>query len=111
MNILLWCLTGFLLILSLSQLWEWFLLFWNRPKAPLLRYTLIPLSGSVENMEQLLRYIRLTCAGSQVLLLDRGMDYASRELCRHFCRGEGFLRLLTEEEVKKLLEEMEKELV
>ncbi|MBQ8599357.1 MAG: hypothetical protein IJ411_04495 [Oscillospiraceae bacterium] len=103
MNVLLWCITGFLLVLGLAQLWEVILLRWYCPKLPLLRYELIPLSGSVENMEQLLRYVELSSAGTVVLFVDRGLDYASRELCRHFCQQSEGMLLLTEQEVQAMI--------
>ena len=89
--------------MGLAQLWEVILLRWYCPKLPLLRYELIPLSGSVENMEQLLRYVELSSAGTVVLFVDRGLDYASRELCRHFCQQSEGMLLLTEQEVQAMI--------
>ncbi len=80
MNVLLWALTGFLMILGVATLWEWLLLYWSRPKLPLLRYEVIPLSGNLENGEQLLRYIALTAGERQVLFLDNDLTPESREL-------------------------------
>lgn len=103
MNILLWSITGFLVVLGLAQLWELILLRWYRPKLPLLRWELIPLSGSVENMEQLLRYVELSSAGTAVFFVDQGLDYASRELCRHFCQQTEGIYLLTEQEAQTMI--------
>ena len=102
MNVFSWCLCGFLMILGLAQLWEALLLWWYRPKLPLLRYEVVPLSGQVENGEQLLPFLRLTTAGRQLLLLDFGLDSQSRNLLRQLCSEQGAC-FLTPEEAEELL--------
>ena len=97
MNVLLWCVSGFLMIVGLSTVWEWLLLLIHRPKLPLLRYELIPLGGKVENIEQLLQYISLSCGGRVPVLLDLGLDDESWELCRRFCWQKSVLLLKPQE--------------
>ena len=98
MNILLWCISGFLMIAGLATVWEWLLLYLNRPKWPLLRYEVVPVSGTAEEMEQQLRYLLLTRGARQLILLDGGLDEEGKELCGRFCRESGFL-LLQEKEL------------
>lgn len=107
MELLVWSVVGFLMILGIVQLAEYVLLFWNRPKLGLRRYTVVPLAGEIENMEQLLRYIRLVAnwedGESLILVLDQGMDDNSRELCRCFCRHYPEVRLMSPEETAALV--------
>lgn len=85
MNVLLWCACGFLMFLGVATLWEWLLIGFSRPKYLPLRYEIVPLGGRLENAEQLLRYLALTCGERAMVLVDMGMDEESRELCRRFC--------------------------
>ena len=48
MNIFLLCIAVFLMVLGAAQLWEFLILWLCRPKVPLLRYEIIPLSGSTD---------------------------------------------------------------
>ncbi len=97
MNVLLWCISGFLMVMGIAAVWEWMLLFFHRPKMPLLRYELVPLGGKVENMEQLLQYISLNCGDRIPVLLDLGLDDESWELCRRFCWQKNILLLKPKE--------------
>lgn len=103
MTVILGCVIGFLLILGISQLWEWLLLYWLHPGREFLRYELIPLKAAPGNLEQLLRYVRLTSEKKEVLIVDVGLEADSRELCRHLCAIEPELHFLNSEEAKMLI--------
>lgn len=103
MNVLLWCITGFLLILGAAQLWEYLILWLCRPKIPLLRYEIIPLSGSTDELELLLQYAELSSSASMILLLDQGLSESGKRLCRRFCEEHSGLRFVTEEEAQNLI--------
>ena len=94
MNCLFWAMTGFLLILGTAQLWEMVLFFWYRPKTPLLRREVIPVTASDENLEQMLHYVSLTSAASEIILLDMGLSENAADMCFRFCEEhKGFLLL------------------
>ena len=98
MRLFLWCILGCLVALGLSQLWEG-LLFWGlRPKSLPPRYMLLPLQGAVEEPEQLLRYVRFEAGEQRLVLVDCGLDEASRILCQAFCRQHPGLQLLSPQE-------------
>lgn len=103
MTVLLGCIIGFLLILGISQLWEWLLLYWFHPREAPLRYEVIPLKGSVQDLEQLLRYVRLTSEGREIVVVDAELDHDSRELCRHLCAMQPELHFLNMEQAKMLI--------
>ncbi len=103
MTVLLGCVIGFLLILGISQLWEWLLLYWFHPKEAPLRYEVIPLKGSPQELEQLLRYVRLTSERKEVMVVDVGMDTDSKQLCRHLCAIRPELHFLSNEQAKMLI--------
>lgn len=103
MTVLLGCILAFLLILGISQLWEWLLLWGLRPKKEFLRYEVIPLKGSVQDLEQLLRYVRLSSVRREVLVVDVGLEEESRELCRQLCAVRPELQFLNSEEAKMLI--------
>jgi len=94
---------AFLLILGISQLWEWLLLWGLRPKKEFLRYEIIPLKGSVQDLEQLLRYVRLSSVRREVVVVDLGLEEESRELCRQLCDLYSELQFLNSEEAKMLI--------
>lgn len=103
MNILLWGLVGFFVILGLAHFWESVLLLCWRPKTEWLRYELIPIQGSVDNVEQLCRYAEYSSSSHAVVFVDRGLDYASRELFCTFCRKHEGVFLLTEADVRQMI--------
>ena len=100
MNCLFWAMTGFLLILGAAQLWEMVLFFWYRPKTTLLRREVIPVGSSDENLEQLLHYVSLTSAATEIILLDMGLSEEAADLCFRFCEAHKGFFLLKEEEAK-----------
>lgn len=98
MNAVTWCIAGFLMVLGAAQLWELLILRFCRPKVPLLRYEIVPLSASTEELELLLQYVELSSSASQILLLDQGLSNEGRRLCCRFCEEHsGFLLVGTEE--------------
>ncbi len=107
MSLLLWCFGGFLMILGIVQLTEFILLFWNRPTWELARYLTVPLSGHVENMEQLIRYLRILTqwedGRSEIFLLDIGMDDESREVCSLYCEQNEELHLVSAQQLAEYL--------
>ncbi len=103
MNILLWTAAGFLMILGLASLWEWLLLRWSRPKVPLLRYELIPLSGKVENAEQLLLYISIDAGERQIIFLDNGLEQSSRQHFLSMMEAYPYMKLLDAVDFWKLI--------
>lgn len=103
MTVLLAVFLGFLAILGLAQLWEWLLLCWLRPKESILRYDVLVLKGPVDNMEQLLRYVRLSSERRELLIVDAGLDADSAALCRHLCAMEPELHFSGAEQAKMLI--------
>jgi len=103
MRVFLWCLLGCLVALGLAQLWEGLLLWGLRPKALPIRYSVLPLRGAVEQPEQLLRYVRFEAGEQRLLLVDCGLDEASRVLCQHFCQQRPGLQLLSPREAAELI--------
>ncbi len=103
MNILLWCITGLLLVLGAAQLWEMLILWLCRPKVPLLRYELIPISAPSDELELLLQYVELSSSASTVLLLDQGLSEEGKQFCDHFCEEHGTLLLVTEKEAWEMI--------
>ena len=72
MNIFLWCIAVFLMVLGAAQLWEFLILWHCRPKVPLLRYEIIPLSGSTDELQLLLQYVEQKPASPEGLTVNRG---------------------------------------
>ncbi len=103
MNILLWTASGFLMILGLASLWEWLLLRWSRPKLPLLRYELIPLSGKLEDSEQLLRYISMGAGERQIIFLDNGLEQSSSQQLMSMMEAYPYMKLLDAVDFWKLI--------
>ena len=103
MNVLFVCFTVFLLILGAAQLWELLVLLLYRPKTGFLRFEIVPLEGSVDNLELLLQYVELTSSAAEVLLLDRGLGEEERKLCARFCDKHCGFCLVTEEDVKTMI--------
>lgn len=103
MEVIAWCLMGLLMILGLSQIWEWFLLYFLSPKIPLLRYSIIPLSGDLENAEQLLRYIKITSVGNVTILLDEGLSEESREIAEILIAQQPELLLVNKQELQSII--------
>ena len=103
MNIFLWCIAVFLMVLGAAQLWEFLILWLCRPKVPLLRYELVPLSSSAEDLELLLQYVELSSSASKVLLWDEGLSEEGRELCRRICQEHSGLFLVSKEEALSMI--------
>ena len=97
------CVVGFLLVLGISQLWEWLWIWWLRPKTRALRYDLVLLRGSPEDLEQLLRYVRLTSESKELLIVDDGLEGEAKNFCRQLCAMEPQLHFLNSEEAKMLI--------
>ena len=103
MNIFLWCIGVFLIVLGAAQLWEFLLIWLCRPKVPLLRYEMIPLSGFTDELELLLQYVELSTSASKVLRWDEGLSEEGRELCRRICQEHNGLFLVSKEEALSMI--------
>ena len=103
MEVIAWGLMGLLMILGLAQIWEWILLYLFSPKVPLLRYSIIPLSGDLENAEQLLNYIKMTSVGNITVLLDEGLSEQSRELVEILASQQPELLLLQKQDLQSII--------
>ena len=86
-----YCLAAVLMVLGMiyigGRVSDWI----HRPKILPGMTVIIPFSGSVDNIEQILRYIYNNirwngCPKGSIILLDRGMSISTRYRCDLFCR-------------------------
>ncbi len=82
----------FLAVVGVVQIIAWIKYFLLKPEQEVTAYLALPISGHVENIEQLLRYYRhrlewdMPSAGvEKIIITDEGMDAATAEVCRKFC--------------------------
>lgn len=77
---------------GIVQIMAWIKYLLLKPEQKVTAYLMLPVSGHVENIEQLLRYYchrlewDLPSAGvEKLVIVDEGMDDSTSEICRKFC--------------------------
>lgn len=97
----------FFAIIGVIEVAGSFALWLHRPKSPPHCMTVAVLPGKCENMEQIVRYIRMVAQWSKgmerAILVDPGLDEESREECLRMCEEGKVVELLRWKEMEKRL--------
>ena len=110
MELAFWIGIGALLSLGLLELIGYFCRWMLRPRRMYRFYTMIPISGHMEDAEQILRWAFSTMRwdywshANWLLILDLGADEETLEICRTFCSRESGASILTPHQLLDLME-------
>ncbi|GAA6513724.1 hypothetical protein [Merdimmobilis hominis] len=109
-ELIFWLTVGILFCLGLVQVIGYVCQWMLRPKGMHRFYTMIPVSGHMEDAEQVLRWAFSTMRwdywanANWLLILDMGADEETLAICRAFCTQESGARILTPQQLLELME-------
>jgi hypothetical protein len=92
-----------LTIITTVEVWKLFL---TAPKKKLPLWTVIPVSGRVENIEELLRQVKGSVMwdkipAKRVVILDLNADPATLDICKKFCEDSPLFTICNKDEFVK----------
>ena len=109
-ELMFWVMAGVFLSLGLAHAVGYVCQWMLRPKGMHRLYTLVPVTGHMEDTEQLLRWAFSTMRWDDwtnancLLILDMGADEETLDICRAFCSQEGGAFVLTPQQLLELME-------